>query len=138
MTANDDGWCNDDTDKGDYIGQSGDATPNAGNLKVDGKLDLVNFFPVQVDVSAFRQAWGNNASFKIRAPWSSGIWHCAVVNGLSSDATDALQTEPQTVAGGAAFDSADLVDLDWTGLDLGGACRRLDHEQAGLLSHGCG
>ena len=116
-------WCNDDTDKGDYIGQSGDATPNAGNLKVDGKLDLVNFFPVQIDVSAFRRVWGNNASFKIRAPWSSGIWHCAVVNGLSADATDSLQTESQTVAGGAALDSADLVDLDWTGLDLGDVLR---------------
>ena len=28
MTANDDGWCNDDTDKGDYIGQWTDVRPN--------------------------------------------------------------------------------------------------------------
>jgi len=111
-------WSNQDTDKGDYVGQDMDTTPNAANLRVDGKLDLVNFFPVQVDVSEFRQAWGNRATYELRAPWGGNTWHCAVLNSLTAEDVNALQTEPQTVAGGGTFESSELISLGGGNLDL--------------------
>jgi len=116
-------WSNQDTDKGDYVGQDADTTPNAANLRVDGKLDLVNFFPVQVDVSEFRQAWGNRATYELRAPLGGDTWHCAVLNSLTAEDVDALQSEPQTVAGGGMFESATLTALGYAGLDLSDSLR---------------
>ena len=59
-------WTNEDTAKGDYVGQSSDVAPNASDLVVNGRLDLVNLFPVKLDLKPFIDAWPL-ATFRIRA-----------------------------------------------------------------------
>ena len=38
-------WINEDTVKGDYVGQSPDLTPNVNDHVVDGRFDLVYLIP---------------------------------------------------------------------------------------------
>ena len=54
---------NEDTDKGDYVGQGTNYMRNAANHVVDGRLDLVNLFPVKLDLKPFIDAWGNAANW---------------------------------------------------------------------------
>ena len=35
---------------------------------VNGRLDLVNLFPVKLDLKPFIDAWGNAVTFRISAP----------------------------------------------------------------------
>ena len=62
-------WTNEDTAKGDYLGQNSDMTPNAADLVVNGRLDLVNLFPLKLDIKPFVDAWGGEASFVL---WGRG------------------------------------------------------------------
>ncbi len=62
-------WTNEDTAKGDYLGQNSDTTPNAIDLEVNGRFDLVNLFPLKLDLKPFIDAWGSEASFVL---WGVG------------------------------------------------------------------
>lgn len=61
-------WTNEDTEKGDYLGQNSDATPNAADLVVNGRLDLVNLFPLKLDLKPFIDSWGSEATFVLWEP----------------------------------------------------------------------
>ena len=61
-------WTNEDTAKGDYLGQNSDATPNAADLVVNGRLDLVNLFPLKLDLKPFIDSWGSEATFVLWEP----------------------------------------------------------------------
>ncbi len=62
-------WTNEDTAKGDYLGQVSDDTPNAADLLVNGRLDLVNLFPLKLDLKPFIDSWGSEATFVL---WEAG------------------------------------------------------------------
>ncbi len=110
-------WFNEDCDKGDFVGQMSDATPNADDLKVNGKLDLVNLFPVEIDVSPFRRAWGRAANVQLRA-LSGDLRLCALGEGFSSERVLGLATAPVSAADGNPLESAALTPLGSGGLDL--------------------
>ena len=109
---------NEDRDKGDFVGQMPDATPNADDLKVNGKLDLVNLFPVEIDVSPFRRAWGRAANVQLRA-LSGDLRLCVLGEGFSSESVLGLASSPVSTADGAPLESATLTPLGFEGLDLG-------------------
>ena len=44
---------------------------------VNGRLDLVNLFPVKLDLKPFVDAWGSAATFRISAPDGS-LHFCGV------------------------------------------------------------
>ena len=90
-------WINEDTDKGDYVGQSTNYMRNAANHVVDGRLDLVNLFPVKLDLKPFIDAWGNAARFQIYA--QNGSFNFCGVD-VSSGAVNTIQTEDVYTTGG--------------------------------------
>ncbi len=81
-------WKNEDRHKGDYVGQFPDVSANAGDLQVNGRLDLVNLFPVRVDLKSLVDAWGS-ATFRLRAP--EGVLRFCRVD-VSPDAAWSFQT----------------------------------------------
>ena len=81
-------WKNEDRNKGDYVGQFSDISPNADDLQVNGRLDLVNLFPVRVDLKPLVDAWGN-ATFRLRAP--AGVLRFCSVD-VPPDAAWSFQT----------------------------------------------
>jgi len=111
-------WVNEDSEKGDYVGQVADATSNASDLKVNGKLDLVNLFPVVVDLTAFEEAWGAAAT-AIRASTSARLRYCVLGDGFSFENALGLATAAVTTADGTPLESATLTPLSDDGVDIG-------------------
>lgn len=65
-------WMNEDCDKGDFIGQISDDDANveykiSGEHCIGGKFDLVNLFPVRLDVRQIARALGSDAEIEILA-----------------------------------------------------------------------
>ena len=108
---------NEDRDKGDFVGQVSDRTPNVRDLKVNGRLDLVNLFPVVVDASPFLRAWGGAAEMRLRAWRASGdgLRFCVLGRGFSSGDVPGLASKPVETAGGKPLESASLTPLGYDG-----------------------
>ena len=65
-------WVNEDKIYGDYIVPNRDyTTANSSDLVVNGTFDLINFFPVALDLEKFKAAWGNRVSYEIKPEWGS-------------------------------------------------------------------
>ena len=113
-------WFNEDRDKGDFVGQVSDLTPNARDLKVNGRLDLVNLFPVVVDASPFLRAWGGAAEMRLRAWRASGdgLRFCVLGRGFSSGDVPGLASGPVETADGKPLESASLTPLGYDGAGL--------------------
>ena len=111
---------NEDRDKGDFVGQVSDQTPNARDLKVNGRLDLVNLFPVVVDASPFLRAWGGAAEMRLKAWRASGdgLRFCVLGRGFSSGDVPGLASGPVETAGGKPLESAALTPLGHDGAGL--------------------
>ena len=58
-------WCNQETVKGDYVGHVSDDRRNSQDLEINGRYDLVNFFPISLNLSALRYSWGNLVSYRL-------------------------------------------------------------------------
>ena len=114
-------WYNEDSDKGDYIGQSGDSRPNwatdPNQARVNGKHDLVNLFPVLVDVSAFRAAWGDLATFRLYDR-SGRLRHCRLSD-VSPDEAGSIQTSAVETDAREPLEAAVLHAFDRDGVDVG-------------------
>ena len=102
-------WFNGDTFKGDYIGASADGSRNADDLRVNGTFDLVNLFPVALDFSAFRSAWGRHATCVVR-PVSADSFNYCLADVPWSEA-GSVQTAPRVTLDGDALATAPLVAL---------------------------
>lgn len=64
-------WINQDVIRGDRIGQINNSAPNSGDLFVNGTFDLVNFFPVALDLSKFTDAWQNRVTYTLYPAWGN-------------------------------------------------------------------
>ena len=109
-------WYNEDVDKGDYVGQVADSRRNGDDAVVNGKYDLVNLFPLKLDVTDFIRAWGNAARFRLRSE-IGGIRFC-ILDGLSTQDVAAMQTETIHTADEGVLESAELTELDVAGTSL--------------------
>ena len=58
-------WINEDRVKGDRVGQVDDQTLNVRDSVVNGTFDLVNLFPVALDLSKFAEAWQNRVTYTL-------------------------------------------------------------------------
>ena len=77
-------WTNEDTTKGDYFVDPGlleIRSRNASDLKVNGLYDLLNFFPVAIDLRELNQAWGTNGDEVLEILTNNNIH---VLSGASS------------------------------------------------------
>ena len=102
-------WFNGDTFKGDFIGASADGSRNADDLRVNGTFDLVNLFPVALDFSAFRAAWGPHATYVVR-PVSADSFNFCLADVPWSEA-GTVQTAPRVTLDGDALATAPLAAL---------------------------
>ena len=109
-------WYNEDTVKGDYVGQIGNGDFNRWDNVVNGKSDLVNLFPLEVDVSELVREWGDEARFRLRAR-SRGLRFC-VLNGLLPENVAAMQTSQVRTDRNEPLESAVLQELDYGGTNL--------------------
>ena len=115
-------WTNEDTAKGDYLGQNSDTTPNAADLVVNGRLDLVNLFPVKLDLKPFIDAWGSEATFIL---WESGnaLRFCgtdmSVNNVWEHQTNDVYTTISDNIAGAELTpiggEGAEIAPVDYLG-----------------------
>ena len=109
-------WYNSDVVKGDCLGQVSDSSPNADDLKVNGKFDLVNLFPLQVDVTRFQEAWGRAATFRLRAR-TQDLRFCVLGEDISAHVAQ-MQTRTVQTVGGECLERASLTPLDYAGTNL--------------------
>jgi len=108
-------WINEDTDKGDYVGHISGSVPNASDLVVNGRLDLVNLFPVKLDLKPFIDAWGSAATFKISAP--DGSFNFCGVD-VAPSAAGTIQTNDVYTTTGDPLYAADLTEVEYEGVDI--------------------
>ena len=66
-------WTNNENVKGRYVGDGAlsTLTLNIANDTVDGDYDMLNFFPLALDLAQFPQSWKGGLSFKLKSPGSS-------------------------------------------------------------------
>ena len=132
-------WTNEDTAKGDYLGQNSDTTPNAIDLEVNGRLDLVNLFPLKLDLKPFIDAWGSEASFVL---WGVGnaLRFCgtdmSTNNVWEYQTNDVYTTTGDNIAGGELMpiggEGAEIAPIDYLG--NGNAPGVLVFEAAGTVT----
>ena len=132
-------WTNEDTAKGDYLGQNSDTTPNAIDLEVNGRLDLVNLFPLKLDLKPFIDAWGSEASFVL---WGVGnaLRFCgtdmSANNVWEYQTNDVYTTTGDNIAGGELTpiggEGAEIAPVDYLG--NGNAPGVLVFEAAGTVT----
>ena len=75
---------------------------------VNGRLDLVNLFPVKLDLKPFIDAWGNAATFRISAP--DGSLHFCGVD-VAPSAAGTIQTNDVYTTTGDPLYAADFVEM---------------------------
>ena len=114
-------WTNEDTAKGDYVGQSDNVEPNASDLVVNGAYDLLNFFPLAADFSALRSAWGNNVTCRLEPEsGDSGALNFLWAN-VGKSGYRRMQTETVRDLGGNALSEASLTALPSGGCEIPGS-----------------
>ena len=113
-------WTNMETVRGRYAGELLALnlldSPNSSNGTVDGEYDLLNFFPLAVDLKAFPQEWRDSFSFVLSAPNrpSSAFNYCVVP--LSWDEAGRIYTNDVQLAGGDLLSGASVSGVDMHGV----------------------
>lgn len=111
-------WTNQDTIKGDRIGQTSNSSPNSGDLQVNGTFDLVNFFPVALDLSKFTDAWQNRVTYTIHPEWGNTNSFNFCFADIPWNQSGSIQTATTTTLVGQTLSSASLESLPKTGYQL--------------------
>ncbi len=109
-------WINNDTTRGNYIGEISNSNLNSSDLCVNGAFDLVNFFPVAIDLKPFTSIWGNKVSYTIH-PYSStsgNIFNFCLANIPWSQA-GSIQTTNTVTTSGQVLSQAELTALPKSG-----------------------
>ena len=104
-------WTNDGIVKGDYAGQISDTSANASDLMVNGLCDLVNFFPLAVDLTSFYAAWGGSVTYRLMPSNTSTNAFNFCFADIPPDNLRFMQTGVLTASGGKALSAADLIAM---------------------------
>ncbi len=126
-------WVNEDTIKGDAIGLNSDTTPNVNDLVVNGAFDLVNFFPMALDLTTFKRAWGNRVTYKLNPRWTNGRTFNFCFANLPWDNVGSAQTTNVTTTAGESLSSASLIALPENGFELSTYFLNQFSENSGVL-----
>ena len=111
-------WINQDVIRGDRIGQVSNSSLNAGDLFVNGTFDLVNFFPVALDLSKFTEAWQNRVTYTLRPEWGNTNSFNFCFADIPWSQAGKIQTTNVTTLAGQPLSSASLTSLPKTGYQL--------------------
>ena len=112
-------WVNEDTIYGDYIMPGREyTTPNSSDLVVNGTFDLVNFFPVALDLAAFTAAWQGRVAYRIRTNWYNPDSFNFCFADVPWNKAGTIQTTNVTTTTGHALSAAPLTALPVAGYSL--------------------
>ncbi len=111
-------WINQDTIRGDRIGQINNSVANSGDLLVNGTFDLVNFFPVALDLSKFTDAWQNRVTYTLYPEWGNTNSFNFCFADVPWNRAGSIQTTNVTTLAGQPLSSASLTSLPKTGYQL--------------------
>ena len=104
-------WTNEETAKGDFVGQIVDLASNAADMKVNGRYDLINFFPLKVDLTSLQAIWGDSVIYRIKpVNAQNGAFNFCFAN-VPSDNIRLMQTSELTDSSGKKLSDADLIAL---------------------------
>ncbi len=108
-------WTNEEAEKGDFSGQVENKSFNTNDLVVNGTYDLINFFPLKVDLMPLLSAWGDEVTCRIRSSAAqNGAFDFCFAKVSPSDVT-AMQTEIVFDSKGTKLSEADLIALSSKG-----------------------
>ena len=111
-------WINQDVIRGDRIGQINNSAPNSGDLFVNGTFDLVNFFPVALDLSKFTDAWQNRVTYTLYPEWSNTNSFNFCFADVPWNQAGSIQTTNVITLAGQPLSTASLTSLPKTGYQL--------------------
>ena len=112
-------WVNEDTIYGDYIIPGGEyTTPNSSDLVVNGTFDLVNFFPIALDLTAFTAAWQGRVAYRLRTNWYNPDSFNFCFADVPWSKAGSIQTTNVTTTTGHALSAAPLTALPVAGYTL--------------------
>jgi hypothetical protein len=108
-------WTNEEAEKGDFSCQVENKSFNTNDLVVNGTYDLINFFPLKVDLMPLLSAWGDEVTCRIRSSAAqNGAFDFCFAKVSPSDVT-AMQTEIVFDSKGTKLSEADLIALSSKG-----------------------
>ena len=112
-------WVNEDTIQGDYIDPGREYTAtNSADLVVNGTFDLVNFFPVALDLAAFTAAWQARVAYRIRTNWYNPDSFNFCFADVPWSEAGSIQTTNVVTTSGHALSAAPLTALPVAGSSL--------------------
>jgi hypothetical protein len=111
-------WINQDVIRGDRIGQINNSSLNSADLFVNGTFDLVNFFPVALDLSKFTDAWGNSVTYSLHPEWDNTNSFNFCFADVPWNQAGSIQTTDITILSGETLSSAPLTNLPKSGCQL--------------------
>ena len=85
---------------------------------VNGTFDLVNFFPVALDLSAFTAAWQNHVTYTVKPKWGSANTFNFCFADVPWNEAGSIQTTNVTTTAGQPLSSASLAALPAEGHEL--------------------
>ena len=95
-------WTNNEKVKGRYVGDGAlsTLTLNIANDTVDGDYDLLNFFPLALDLAQFPQSWKSGLLFKLKSPGSGDAsFNYCLLPGAWAAAGEMYTNDVLTVSG---------------------------------------
>lgn len=127
-------WVNEDKIYGDYIVPNRDYTKaNSSDLVVNGTFDLINFFPVALDLEKFKAAWGDRVSYEIKPEWGNTNSFNFCLADIPWNVAGSVQTMNATTLAGQPLSSASLLALPVGGVELPYSAISQFSENSGLM-----
>ena len=126
-------WVNEDRFSGDRIDEGFNLVPNAWDFTVNGTFDLVNFFPVALDLSAFTSAWQNRVTYTVKPKWGSVNTFNYCFADVPWNRAGSIQTTNVTTTANQVLSSASLTALSSEGHELPYAFLTSFSENSGLM-----
>lgn len=125
-------WTNEDAENGDCTDEiSGDGA-NASDLVVNGHLDLVNLFPLALNLKPFVNAWGTAASFELWTRQGNEPMHVCLAD-IPWNEAGKIQTEEVRTVDDALVATSGLKTVFYDGYTVSNSTVRGFSANSGLL-----
>ena len=112
-------WINECKIYGDYIVPDREyAVRNSSDFVVNGTFDLVNLFPVALDLSKFTDAWQNRVTYTLHPEWGNTNSFNFCFADIPWNEAGKIQTTNVTTLAGHPLSSASLTSLPKAGYQL--------------------
>ena len=109
-------WVNEDNEKGDYVGSDNNNNCNTNDLVINGKYDLVNFFPIALDLKRLQNAWGERVKYVFNDEGRRAVNFCFA--NLPWNSLRDMQINNVATLSGEELCAAQLTKMPQQGIEL--------------------